>query len=317
MINRRFLYLGVFLVTTGSVVLAAQSGLITGTGVADALRLWPVAVIAIGAAVLLRRTRFGLAGGLLAAILPGLLLGGMVAAAPNVRFNCDVGEPSSYATRSGSFTTPSGVSIDLSCGDVEVDVTPGSTWQIQTGNTGAPAPRIEASGDQLSLRSGHRPGPFDLSGDVWRVSLPDAQPLDLATTVNGGTGRLILAGAQLNDVEVRVNAGEARTDLTGATARSVAVTVNAGSATLLLPDADDLSVDARANAGKVTVCVPNDLGVRLARSTAVLGSTSITGLTETGDVWHSPTNPSPIHHANVTLTANVGSVEIKPEGGCK
>jgi len=318
MINRRFLYLGVFLVATGAVVLAAQAGLITGAAFAGTLWLWPVALIAIGVALLLRRTRLGLAGGLIAAALPGLLLGGAVVAAPTVRFGCNVSEPASYTTRSGNLLGPSQVSVDLSCGDVEVNVAPGSGWQIRTGDTGAPAPTIEASGNQLALRSASRSGPLGLrDGDVWRVSLPDAQPLDLAATVNAGKGRFLLAGAELGSVDIEVNAGETRVDLTGATVQRVGVTVNAGSATVLLPDVDGLSADFQANAGKVTVCAPTNLGVEIVRSVAVLGSTGTSDLIETGDVWHSPTNPSPTHHANVTLTANVGSVEIKPEGGCK
>jgi hypothetical protein len=318
MINRRFLYLGVFLVATGAVVLGAQAGLITGDAFARTLWLWPVALIAVGVALLLRRTRFGLAGGLIAAVLPGLLLGGAVVAAPTVSFDCRPGEPSSYATTSGTLVAPAQVSVDLSCGDVEVTVTPGSDWQIQTGETGAPAPTIDASGSRLSLRSARRPGPFGYAGaDVWRVSLPNAQPIDLDATVNAGKGRYTLSGATLGKLNVTVNAGDARMDLTGATTERLDVTVNAGAATVLLPEADDLSIEISANAGEVMVCVPGDLGVQLVRRVAVLGSTSTTGLTRTGDVWHNPTNPSPTHHANVTLAANVGSVELKPEGGCK
>ncbi len=318
MINRKFLYLGVFLVTTGAVVLAAQAGLITGDGFAQTLWLWPVALIAIGVALLLRRTRIGLAGGLIAAALPGLLLGGAVVAAPSVRFDCQVNDPSSYTTRSGSFLGPSHVSVNLSCGEVEVNVAPGTEWQVRTGDTGGPAPTIGASGNRLSLRSADRSGPFGFrGGDVWEMSLPGAQALDLSATVNAGHGRFVLAGAQLGDVDVQVNAGDAWVDLAGATARRLDVIANAGSATVVLPDADGLSVDIEANAGKVTVCVPNDLGVHLVRSVAVLGSTGTGGLTRTGDVWHNPANPSPTHHANVTLAANVGSVEITPEGGCR
>jgi hypothetical protein len=318
MINRRFLYLGVFLVATGAVVLWAEAGLISGDAFTGALWLWPLALIAIGAALLLRRTRFGLAGGLIAAALPGLLLGGAFVAAPTFSFDCRASEPSGYATSTGTLVSHAQVSVDLSCGDVEVSVTPGSDWQIQAGDTGAPAPTIDASGSRLSLRSAQRPGPFGYAGaDVWRVSLPNAQPIDLDATVNAGKGRYTLSGATLGKLNVTVNAGDARMDLTGATTERVDVTVNAGAATVLLPEADDLSIEISANAGKVMVCVPGDLGVQLVRQVAVLGSTSTTGLTKTGDVWHNPTNPSPTHHANVTLAANVGSVELKPEGGCK
>ncbi len=318
MINRRFLYLGVFLAAMGAVVLVAQAGVVTSDAFARTLWLWPVALIAVGVALLLRRTRLGLAGGVIAAALPGLLLGGAVVAAPTVGLDCRYGEPSSYTTQTGTLSAPARVSVNLSCGDLEVTVAPGSTWQARIGATGAPAPTIDAAGDRLSLRSAHRRGPFGFANaDVWRVSLPDARPLDLEAIVNAGRGRYVLAGARLGSVDITVNAGDARMDLTGATADHVDVTVNAGAATVVLPDADGLNVEVRANAGKISVCVPDDLGVQLVHSRTVLGSTTTPDLVQTGDIWHVPTISSPTHHANVTLAANVGSVELKPEGGCK
>ena len=63
-VRHRFLYLGVFLVAVGGVTLAAQGDLFGSDAAAQALRLWPVVLIALGAGLLLHRTRFGLAGGL-------------------------------------------------------------------------------------------------------------------------------------------------------------------------------------------------------------------------------------------------------------
>ena len=83
-VRHRFLYLGVFLVAVGGVTLAAQGDLFGSDAAAQALRLWPVVLIALGAGLLLHRTRFGLAGGLVAAAMPGLLLGGALVAAPRL-----------------------------------------------------------------------------------------------------------------------------------------------------------------------------------------------------------------------------------------
>ncbi len=317
MVNRRFLYWGVFFVAGGSVLLAAQAALVTPDGVRAALQLWPVVVMAIGAALLLRRTRLGLAGGVIAAALPGLLLGGVVVAAPDVRTDCHVVEPASYATRSGSFSAPARVSVELSCGDVEVGVSPGSDWQVRVGNTGAADPRIVATADQLSVRSASRSKAFSFhGGDVWRVSLPDAQPLDLSAAINAGRGRFALAGARLGSVDLDINAGEGTVDLTGATVGDLTLHVNAASATVTLPGGSDLVADISANAGKVTVCAPADLGLSV-RQTVVLGSTRLTGLARNGDAWQSANYASTTHHADVTLSVNVGSVDINPEGGCK
>jgi len=317
MVNRTFLYWGVFLVTAGAVLLAAQGHVITSDGVAETLRLWPIAVIAVGAAILLRRTRLGIAGGMVAAAMPGLMLGGLVVAAPDVRPDCHVVEPSNYTTRTGTFASPARVSIELSCGKVDVGVAPGSGWQIQTGDTGVAEPRIDATGDQLSLRSANRSRPFGIgSGDRWLVSLPDAQPLDLSAVINAGTGRFALAGAHLTNLDLDVNAGTTQVDLTGATVDGLSMHVNAAEATVHLSDGSDLEADVHANAGKVTLCAPTALGLRVHQE-VVLGSTRLVGLVRDGDAWQSPDYASSTHHADVTLAVNVGSVDINPEGGCK
>ena len=93
MVNRRFLNWGVFLVAAGAVMLVAQTDAVNSDVVAQALRLWPVVVIALGIGVLLRRTRFGLAGGVLAAAMPGFLLGGLVVAAPHMVSECGDVQP--------------------------------------------------------------------------------------------------------------------------------------------------------------------------------------------------------------------------------
>ena len=96
-VNRGLLYAGVFLVAIGSVLVAADIGLIDTARLTDALRLWPLAVIAIGASLVLRRSRFSLQGGMLAAALPGLLLGAAIAIAPTYIPDC--GEHTQVVTR--------------------------------------------------------------------------------------------------------------------------------------------------------------------------------------------------------------------------
>ncbi|HEY6057391.1 MAG TPA: hypothetical protein VIV06_05125, partial [Candidatus Limnocylindrales bacterium] len=73
-VNRTLLYWGIFLAATGGVVVLAQLNASAESFVADALRLWPLAIIAVGVAFVLRRTRLSLAGGMIAAAVPGLAL---------------------------------------------------------------------------------------------------------------------------------------------------------------------------------------------------------------------------------------------------
>jgi hypothetical protein len=83
-INRTLLYTGVFLAAIGGAVLVADFGAISTPSLIDVLRLWPVAVIAIGLGIAFRRTRFSLASGMLAAAVPGLILGGAMAVGPRL-----------------------------------------------------------------------------------------------------------------------------------------------------------------------------------------------------------------------------------------
>lgn len=83
-LNRTLLYTGVFLVAIGSAVMAIDLVPLSTAALIDILRLWPVAVIAVGLGIALRRTELSLASGVVAAVLPGLILGGAIAVGPRV-----------------------------------------------------------------------------------------------------------------------------------------------------------------------------------------------------------------------------------------
>jgi hypothetical protein len=83
-INRTLVYVGVFLVALGVALFAVDQRPFAFDSVVSVLRLWPLALIAVGAAIALRRTQFGLASGLLAAAVPGVLLGLTLAMTPRL-----------------------------------------------------------------------------------------------------------------------------------------------------------------------------------------------------------------------------------------
>ena len=83
-LNTTLLYAGVFLAAIGVALLAADLAPVATEVLLGALRLWPLALVAIGVGLALRRTRLGLVGGMLAAAVPGLLLGAAMAATPRL-----------------------------------------------------------------------------------------------------------------------------------------------------------------------------------------------------------------------------------------
>ena len=317
-VNRRFLSWGVFLVAAGAVTLLAQGDAVSNDVVAQALRLWPVAIIALGVGLLLRRTRFGLAGGLLAAAMPGLLLGGLIVAVPRFVPGCDGIGPTTFDTRQGTFGGAASVDLTLACGDLTVTTVPGTSWQLQSGNAGGAATVVDVSGNRLSVTSAgeRRSFGFTPGGDVWRLALPAGSTVDLTAEVSAGRGRFDLAGAQLGNVRLDVNAAEASVDLGAATIADLSMRVNAASASLRLPAGQDFSADLTVSAGALKICAPSELGLRI-RSTSVLASTHFNGLIGSGDVWESPGYSMANHHADVTITVNVGSVDVNPLGGCQ
>ena len=318
MVNRKLLYMGVFLAAAGAAMLVIRGEAVGGEVVTQALRLWPILVIGLGVGLLLRGTRFGVAGGVLAAAMPGLLFGGLVVAAPDFMPECGSAEPASYATRQGTFDGAASVDLRLDCGELSVTTAPGTGWHVQTGDTPGASPTVDASADRLSVSSADQRHRFGLpsGGDALVITLPADSTLDLAAEVNAGRGRFDLAGARLGDVQLDVNAGDVQVDLTGATLGRLSMDVNAAAASVRLPATGDFEADFAVNAAELNVCAPADLGLRIHQD-VVLGDTTYSGLVRNGDTWETPGYAMATSHADVTISVNVGSVDVNPEGGCK
>ncbi len=319
-IRRGSLYAGVFLLAAGGVTLGVAAGVLDRAAVADTVGvLWPLAVIAIGAGLVLRRSPAALTGGIVAALLPGLALGASVVTVPHLSVPCTDGAAPLRAaeTHDGSFGSAAAVNLSLSCGELSVDTQPGNSWRLAASdgdnrltNVNAEDGRLTVGADRGSGRLRQHTGRVD-----WNVTLPTATTIDLVTELNAGRGRLDLGGARLGVLDLSVNSGETHVDLTGATLDHLALEVNAGSAGIVLPAAS-FDGDLAANAGSLEVCAPSDLGLRV-RSTAALGSIHLNGLVRQDGAWVTPGYDSAPFKANLAIEASVGSVTINPMGGCK
>lgn len=316
-VNRKFLYWGVFFVAMGGVMVAADLAGIDENVVTDALRLWPVVVVAFGLALIMRRTRFSLAGGLLAAALPGLVIGGALAAGPHVGLDCGGGEPPSFTSQQGTFVGNATVDVTSSCGDLTITTAPGSSWQLQSGNTSGYEPSVTSANDALTITSAAHRGWFDLpyGRDVLRLTLPTSPITSMSLVVNAGTGNINLAGARVQSIGITNNAASSTVDLSSASTSTITGTVNAGALSVHLPGGQDMSGTFDVNAGALQVCAPSGLGIRV-HHTGVLGAARFGGVNQTGD-WQSPDYTSAAHRADFAVSVNVGSVDFNPIGGCK
>ena len=165
--------------------------------IVDVLRLWPLALVAIGLGLVLRRTRFRLPGGMLAAAAPGLLLGAGLAVAPRIAIDCGAATVApTISQHQGQFDGPARVTVATGCGELVVGTAPGAAWQFDAGSIADRAPIVDASSRSLAISAGGDHGwhfAFDSDGiddenlfertrDTWRLTLPTTDIEDLSVT---------------------------------------------------------------------------------------------------------------------------------------
>jgi hypothetical protein len=314
-VNRTLLYAGIFLVAIGGVVVAVDLGVVDEQNLADALGLWPLAVITLGIGLVLRRTRASLSGGMLAAAVPGLLLGSAFAVAPRFAELCGGGDsPAGVVARQGTFDGPASVSVTTDCGSLIATTAPGSGWQLDVQDGGDRLPNVDASTRSLAIAStGHTWWP-NAGRDRWDLTLPTSA-IDLSVGVNAGRGDIDLSGAQIGQLSVSGNASDVFVDASTASVTSLTGKVNFGALSIRLPTGD-LSGSLRVNAGMVKVCAPPELGL-LVISKGDAEEVRVAGVHQDGSAWQSANYTSAEHRADLLVHVDLGAVEINPIGGCR
>lgn len=318
MIHRTALFVGVSLAAAGIAMLIGLGDTTASEAIIGSVRLWPLAIVALGVGLLVRRTRFAVVGALVAATLAGLVIGGAVVAAPNLDTFCTDRDVAGAPIRTGTLVGPATVDLSLACGDVDISTIDGVAWELRTLDLGSRSAIVTEAGDVLRIRSTVEDWHAGLGphGDAWQLALPRDVLLDLVAKVNAGRGQFDLVGATLGSIAVQVNAGDARLDLGGATVTEIDVEVNVGSATVLLPSGSALTGRLEVAAGAIEICAPPDLGLRV-RGDADFGDTTFNGLLRVGDAWETPNLSTATHVTELDVSAQAGSVVVNPAGGCK
>jgi hypothetical protein len=319
-VDRRLVFLGVFFIVFGGVLLAARQGWIPADVVAGLWQLWPVLLIALGLSIVLGRTSASWIGGAFAAACLGAMAAGIVQAGVVPFVGCGGNEPGvPFTTQSGELASTAGVDITFSCGELEVATSGGSAWTLEGSSADGREPSVRADDGGVSLEPSSR-GTFGLSGkrEDWRVTLPTAPSIDLGVTLNAGSGRLVLDGARLADVGATVNAGSLSLDLRGVEAiGDLDGTVNAGSNVTWLP-ALPLQGDLTVNAGSLVICAPAGLGLRLNTGDNPISSNDFdrAGLVRTDDGWETPGYATAAIRTELDVSANAGSLSLNPSEPC-
>jgi hypothetical protein len=318
-VNRRFLYWGVFFVAIGGILVASDLRAVDTPTLTDVLRLWPLALVAIGLSIVLRRTRLSLPGLLLAAAIPGLVVGGALAVAPRFIGDCGArGAPGIVASTRGTFDGAATVTVRSGCGSLNVNTSPGSGWQFDAGNTAGRTPTIDSSPQSLSIDANGDNGPDFLDGgrDAWNLALPTSDLDSVSLVVNAGRGQVALPDARINRLALTANAAEMLVDASAASVANLSAVINAGSLSIHLPADSDVVGSLRVGAGQLQICSPPGVGLRVtSRGTAEM--VRVNGLQQHASEWQSPDYASATHRADLSVSVNFGVVEINPIGGCK
>lgn len=314
-VNRTLLYSGIFLVAIGGVVVAADLGIAGESILTGALRLWPLAVIALGLGLVLRRTRVGLSGGMLAAAVPGLLIGSAFAVVPRYAGFCTTTDaPTGVSTEQGTFDGRANISVTVDCGSLAVTTAPGGDWRLDARTTNDVLPVVRSSSRSLSVASSGQERWLGNGPDDWTLSLPTSDVGNLSLTVNAGRGDIDLADAHVGTLFITGNAAAVVVDASTATVTDLTGQVSFGKLTISLPEGD-LTGTLTVDAGAAQVCVPDGVGLRVT-STSDAGEVSVGGVEQTG-TWLSQNYAAAPYRADLEVHADFGVVEINPIGGCK
>jgi hypothetical protein len=317
-VSRGLLFWGLGFITAGAVALVVQQGVIDRDTVANAWRLWPLILIAIGLSILARRTPWALAGTAVSAIVIGAIVGGLVAVGGTFSIACGGSDPASLSDHSGTFGSTAAVSLEMNCGTMDVSMTGGDGWVASVGTTGSTMPSVTSDSGSLRIRSADMSGWFvDRGREKWVVRLPTATSYTASVKPNAASVRMDLSGGRFDSLSVQPNAADLRLTLDGASVTSFDLEMNAGSASLTVNPSTSLNGDVQMNAGSVELCAASNVAFRITSSgTAYSTNINASGATRDGNTWTSANYADAQQRITLTVHGNAASFTLNPSGGC-
>ena len=318
-VNRGLIFWGVALVTAGAVALAIQSDLIAGETAREAWRLWPVALIVIGLAVISARTSFALPATLAAGLVVGGLGGTLVVGWPDgMSIGCG-GETDSRAAADGAFGAPTAsVTLDFDCGDLAVGTAQGSGWAVDARYGSDSEPEISSDAESLRVVLNDAGSFIGFADDrqSWDVTLPLDTELALDLSANAAGSVLDLDGASFSDLSIDANAGEVKLGLGGAAVTELSINANAGAVDLTVDQDTTATGRIEMNAGSLDLCVADGVAIAITVSddnVTFSHDLDDSGLTRQGDTWRTDDGTADV---TLEIEGNAASFTYNPEGGC-
>jgi cell wall-active antibiotic response 4TMS protein YvqF len=322
-LDRRLIGWGLIFILVGAVPLAVNGGALDRDLVSRWPELWPLLIIALGLSLVLARTPGHWVGSISAAIVVGLMGGGLVATGltgiPPMTGCGGTSTADPFQTQTGTLGATARMNVEFNCGTLNVTTAAGSAWQLSGNDGDGRTPIVQASSDAVTIKPINDNGGFFKRGKVvWNLTVPQAPNLDLGFTLNAGEGKVDLGLATVASFNATVNAGSFDAIL-GANPASNAVnmTVNAGSATVT-SGATSGTYNLSVNAGSLDVCLPQGSVVRVHWS-GTLASHDLDGLglvKVDEHTWTSTGFSESQAHVELDVSANAGSFSLGFGGGC-
>lgn len=317
-IHRGHLFWGISFLLMGGIPLAERTGAIDGDQLVQVGRLWPLALVAIGVAIVIAGTRLSLIGTFVTAIVIGGLAGGALAYGSG--WALDLGDCAGVSrqdlartTQSGTFSGPAHVDLELSCGTLDLQAgaitTSLGSWSLDARHRDE-APIVTATGTGLSVHSPEATA----RRQEWTLFVPVAQVRSVAVKANAASALINVAGAMLDSVAMELNAGDARIMAQEAAIGALAVQ---GNATRVRLGVTSGSVLLDINASAVDVCADptSALSITVEDGFALVTNLEERGLRKGGDGTY---NRAATSGATITirLRGNASSFTLDPDGGC-
>jgi hypothetical protein len=315
-IRPALLFWGIFFILLGGLPLLVRAGALDPNALSDAWRLWPLLLVALGISLLLGRSRAGLLGTAIAAVVIGVAAGGALASGSTWIGNiggcaaADAGDAPRFAD-GGTVDQPISATFDLDCGAIDLSMGTESAWRVEADYGGEP-PTLELSEGRIALRS---PSGVGLRGQHWTVTLPVDLTHSIELQTNAGSSNVRLAGADLTEFKLDLNAGDVRVDATGARIEQIDLSTNAGRIRLRVDE--DVSGSVSANAGSIELCAPADATLRLRVEEQLTFAHNLDdrGLARSGDIWtREGAVGAPV--VDLSVEGNAANFTLDPEGGC-
>ena len=322
-LDRRLIGWGLIFILVGAVPLAVNGGALDRDLVSRWPELWPLLIIALGLSLVLARTPAHWLGSIAAALVVGVMGGGLVATGlsgiPAMSGCGGSGTAHAFETQTGVLDGTARMNVEFNCGTLHVATAAGSAWQLSGNDGDGRTPAIDAASDSVTIKPLNNDGGFFKRGKVvWNVTVPQDPTLDLGFTLNAGEGRVDLGQAKVASYNATVNAGSFDTILgPNAALNAVNVTVNAGSATVT-SSASSGTYNLSINAGSLEVCLPQGSAVRV-HWNGTLASHDLDGLgfVKVDDhTWTSAGFSAGQSHVEMDVNANAGSFSLGFGGGC-